>query len=65
MTCPTHSFELRRAHNCSYPDDSRSELPVVDQFDAVEAYRAFDDGALAEAPFALAAYVTHQRHFAL
>ena len=49
----------------SYPYADQGELPVIDQFDALEAYRAYDDGALSEAPFALAAYVAHQQQFAL
>ena len=44
-----------------YPDTSYGAVPVIDQYDALEAYRAFDDGALAEAPQALAAYVSHQQ----
>ncbi len=39
--------------------------PVVDQPDVLEAYLAFDDGALAEVPQALAAYVDHQQHLAV
>ena len=38
---------------------------AIDQFDAVAAYRAFDDGALAEVPLALAAYVSHQQQTAI
>ena len=47
-----------------YPESNYGAIPVVDQYDALEAYLAFDDGALAEAPQALAAYVDHQQHFA-
>ncbi len=56
--------ELRLALNESSPEATYGAIPVIDQYDALEAYRAYDDGALAEAPQALAAYVTHQQHFA-
>ena len=46
-----------------FPVSTYSAVPVIDQYDALEAYLAFDDGALAEAPQALAAYVEHQQHF--
>lgn len=48
-----------------FPESNYGAIPVVDQYDALEAYLAFDDGALAEAPQALAAYVDHQQHFAV
>ena len=35
--------------------------PVLDQNDALEAYRAYDDGGLEEIPQALAAYVDFQQ----
>jgi len=60
--------QLSTAELDTGPDDYSIELssvPAIDQNDAVEAYRAFDDGALAEAPFALAAYVFHQQQFAI
>ena len=56
--------ELGLALNESFPEVTDGAIPVSDQYDALEAYRAYDDGALAEAPQALAAYVTHQQHFA-
>ena len=65
MTSPAHSTEPQSGYDRSCPDATHGELPVVDQFDAFEAYRAFDDGALAEVPFALAAYVSHQQQYAL
>jgi len=65
MTNPKHSTEPQSTYDSSFPDATHAELPVVDQFDALEAYRAYDDGALAEVPFALAAYVSHQQQFAL
>ena len=63
----THDFtanNMRIALNETFPESTYGAIPVVDQYDALEAYLAFDDGALAEAPQALAAYVDHQQHFA-
>lgn len=45
----------------NFPDLNYGAIPVIDQYDALEAYLAFEDGTLAEAPQALAAYVTHQQ----
>lgn len=56
--------ELRLVLNESFPEATYGAIPVIDQYDTLEAYRAYDDGALAEAPQALAAYITHQQHFA-
>ncbi len=58
---PTAS-DLRIALSDIYPDATYGAVPVVDQCDALEAYHAFDDGGLAEAPLALAAYVDHLQH---
>lgn len=44
-----------------FPDMTYGAIPVVDYHDALEAYLAFDDGALAEAPHAFAAYMDHHR----
>ena len=55
--------DMRIALNEIFPDSTYGAVPVIDQNDAREAYLAFDDGALAEAPQALAAYVEHQQHF--
>lgn len=52
--------ELRAAINEIFPDSNYGEVPVIDQFDAVEAFRAFDDGGLAEVPSAYAAYLNSQ-----
>lgn len=57
--------DMRIALNDIYPEANYGAIPVVDQYDALEAYLAFDDGALAEAPQAFAAYVDHQQHFAV
>ena len=61
---PTSS-ELLIALTELYPDATYGAVPVIDQWDAVEAYRAFDDGGLSEAPQALAAYVHYQQHATL
>ena len=55
--------DMRIALNEIFPEATYGATPVVDQYDALEAYLAFDDGALAEAPGALAAYVTHQQRY--
>lgn len=55
--------DMRIALNEIFPDSTYGAVPVIDQYDALEAYLAFDDGALAEAPQALAAYVDHQQRF--
>ncbi len=53
--------EMRIALNEIFPEATYGAVPVIDQYDALEAFLAFDDGALAEAPQALAAYVAHQK----
>ena len=55
--------DMRIALNEIFPDSTYGAVPVIDQYVALEAYLAFDDGALAEAPQALAAYVDHQQQF--
>ncbi len=57
------AYDMWFALNEIFPDSTYGAVPVIDQNDALEAYLAFDDGALAEAPQALAAYVEHQQHF--
>ncbi len=60
-----HEFtatDLRIALNEIYPEATYGAIPVIDQYNALETYLAFDDGALAEAPQALAAYVSYQQH---
>ena len=53
--------DMRIALNEIFPESTYGAIPVIDQYDALAAYLAFDDGALAEAPQALAAYVDHQQ----
>ena len=57
--------DLRIALNEIYPEATYGAMPVIDQYDALEAYLAFDDGALTDAPDALAAYVTCLQHCAV
>ncbi len=52
----------RIALNENFPEATYGAIPVIDQYDLLEAYLAFDDGALAEAPEALNAYVSHRQH---
>lgn len=53
--------ELQIALTDIYPDSTYGAIPVTDQYDALAAYRVFDDGSLAAVPFALTAYVNHQQ----
>ncbi len=57
--------DMRIALNEVFPEATYGAIPVIDQYDALEAYLAFDDGALAEAPDALATYVTCLQHCAI
>ena len=57
--------DMRIALNEIFPESTYGAIPVIDQYDALEAYLAFDDGTLAEAPQALAAYVSHRQRFAV
>ncbi len=57
--------DMRIALNEIYPESTYGAIPVINQYDALDAYLAFDDGTLAEAPHALAAYVSHQQRFAV
>ncbi len=56
--------DMRIALDENFPDSNYGAIPVIDQYDTLEAYLAFEDGTLAEAPQALAAYVNHQQHSA-
>ncbi len=40
--------DLRIALNEIYPEATYGAIPVIDQYDALKAYLAFDDGALAD-----------------
>lgn len=56
------SGEMMVALTEAFPESTYGAVPVIDHYDALEAFLAFDEGALAEAPHALAAYVDHQQH---
>jgi len=45
-----------------YFDTSDGAVLAIDRFEALETYLAFEDGGLAEAPSALAAYISQQQH---
>ncbi|MEJ8566421.1 hypothetical protein V3330_02180 [Wenzhouxiangellaceae bacterium CH-27] len=45
----------------AFPEQSYGAVPMVEQSDAVEAYLAFDEGVLAEAPLAFEAYIGRLR----
>ncbi len=60
-----HEFtatDLRIALNEIFPEATYGAIPVIDQYNALKTYLAFDNGALAEAPQSLAANVSHQKH---
>ncbi len=59
------SIDMRIALDENFPDSNYGAIPVIDQSDALEVYLAFEDGTLAEAPQALAAYVSQQQHDAI
>ena len=52
---------MRIALNEKSPELTFGAIPVIDQYELLQAYLAIDDGALAEAPQALDAYVSHRR----
>ncbi len=60
---------MRIALNENFPEATYGAISVIDQYELLEAYLAFDDGALAEVPQALDAYIgTHLdalNHFGL
>jgi len=43
-----------------FPEMMSATNRVIERGDALEAFRAFDDGVLAEVPHALEAYIHHQ-----
>ncbi len=51
--------DLRIALNEIYPKSTYGAVPVIDQYDALQAYHAFDEDAFAEDPQALAAVIIH------
>lgn len=59
---PITASNLMIALSDVFPDSTHGAIPVIDQYDALEAYLAYDDGALAEVPKALEAYVSYLQH---
>ena len=59
---PITASSLMIALSEAFPDSTYGAIPVIDQYDALEAFLAYDDGALAEVPKALEAYVNHLQH---
>jgi hypothetical protein len=55
---PCTAAYVRQAITGIYPDSSDDAVPTLDQYDAVEAYRAYDDGGLETVP---AAHVDHHQ----
>ena len=53
--------KMRIARNEIFPELTVGPLPVIDQYELLQAYLEFDDGALADASQALDAYVGHRR----
>lgn len=47
--------DMRIALNEYFPQATYGAIPIIDQYEALEAYLAFDDSAPAEAPQAIAA----------
>ena len=56
--------DVRLALSEIYTDSTYGAVPALNQYDALEAYRAYDGGGLEEIPQALAAYIDfHQRQW--
>ena len=45
----------------AYPESTYGSVPASDYGAALEAYHAYDEGVLYEAPLALDAYLDHQK----
>ena len=54
--------ELIIALNEVFPDSTYGAISMLDQYGALKAYLAYDDGTLAEVPNALDAYVSYLQH---
>ncbi len=54
--------DMRIALSEIYPDSTYGAVPALDRYDALEAYRVYDDGGLESVPQALAAYVDFHQH---
>ena len=57
--------DLMIALNEIFPEATYGATPVIDQYDALEAYLAFNDSELTDASDALAAYVICLQHCAI
>jgi len=56
--------DVRIALSEVYPESTYGAVPALDRYDALDAYRAYEDGGLEAVPQALAAYVDfHQRQW--
>lgn len=53
--------DMRIALSDVYPEATYGAVPVLDQYDALETYRAFDDGGLEAVPQAFATYADFQQ----
>ncbi len=53
--------DMRIALNENFPEATHGAIPVIDQYELLQAYLEFDDGALADASQTLDAYVGHRR----
>lgn len=58
---PTSARTTGLADSEAFPELISATLRMIERGDAIEAYRAYDDGVLAEVPHALEAYMNHQR----
>ncbi len=54
--------DMRIALDENFPNSNYGAIPVIDRYKALASYFAFEERTLAEAPEALAAYVTHQQN---
>ena len=63
-TSAVTATDVRLALSEIYPDSTYGAVPALDQYDALEAYRTYDDGDLEEIPQVLEAYIDfHQRQW--
>jgi hypothetical protein len=58
---PSTAADARRVTSETYPDSTYGAVPILDQYDAVDAYSPYDDGGLDTVPAAHAAYVDHHQ----
>lgn len=58
---PTSAKTADLTDSEAFPELISATLRMIERGDAIDAYRAYDDGVLAEVPHALEAYMNHQR----